>query len=262
MGYTTSMVTVGFNFRKRRSLALGFSVSGIGAGLCTLAPVMQMARDNFGDFGFFVFMAGVTLHIVVCGMLCFPSKLERHTQVTRKRNVLKGTHSNRSGKILSTLKPYVRVLFNRGILCLCLAMFGFCLGTFLVFLHLPKYIVLKGFTAFQAASFISLIGVLSVIGRIFTGVASNWRKLDSMVPYAGSMFLVAGTTFIYPFVSKTVIGQLSFVIVLGLFFGSCYVVVTLVTLRFVEISYMSAAVGLQFMFGGIGALIGPVFAGE
>ena len=262
LGYTTSMVVVGFNFRKRRSLALGFSVSGVGAGLCAMAPLMQFIRDQYGDFGFFLSMAGIMFHITVCGMLCFPSKLEQHTQIQRKLDKLKESPTNRIGAIVSTIKPYLKVLFNKGILCLCLAMFGFCLGTFLLYLHLPKYIVLKGFSSFEAASFISLSGIISVIGRFMTGVVSNWERMDSMVPYAASMFIVAVATFIYPFVSTLLVGQLIFVIALGLFFGSCYVVVTNVTLRFVDISYMSAAVGLQFMFGGIGALVGPVFAGE
>lgn len=262
LGYTTSLVVVGFNFKKRRSVAIGFAVSGVGAGLFLLAPVMQFARDFYGDFGFFVFMSGMMFHIVVFGAMCFPSSLEKYTQIKRRIEVKKKAQSSTIDTLVSSLKPYMKVLLNKGIVCLCLAMFGFCLGTYLVYLHLPKYIIFKGFSPLEAASLLSLSGIMSVLGRFLTGVIANFKRLNNMIPYAGSMVVVAIATFIYPFASRLYVGQISYVVLLGLFFGSCYVMTTNVTLNFVDISYMSAAIGLEFMFGGLGSLIGPVFAGR
>ena len=59
LGYTTGIVIVGYNFDKRQSLAMGVAVSGAGVGMLTLSALMQFARDNYGDFGFFMFLAGV-----------------------------------------------------------------------------------------------------------------------------------------------------------------------------------------------------------
>ncbi|WAR22121.1 MOT14-like protein [Mya arenaria] len=57
LGYTASMVVVGFNFRSKRNLALGISNAGIGFGLFALAPVMQKAREEYGSTGYFLIMA-------------------------------------------------------------------------------------------------------------------------------------------------------------------------------------------------------------
>ncbi|XP_053406865.1 monocarboxylate transporter 9-like isoform X2 [Mercenaria mercenaria] len=73
LGYTAAMVAVGFNFRRRRNLALGIAVSGVGAGLFVLAPLMQLSREFYGPMGFFIILAAMTANIVTFGQLCFPS---------------------------------------------------------------------------------------------------------------------------------------------------------------------------------------------
>ena len=253
------MVVVGFNFRRRRNLALGIAVSGVGAGLFVLAPVLQIARDYYGPTGFFIVLATLTANIITFGRMCFPSKLELHTQTRRK---LDSTLSRSNKSIFASVKPYLNVLTNKGMVCLFLCMFFYCLGTYLVYLHLPTFIVTKGFSAVQASFLISLSGILSLFGRLATGVVANLNRINDTILYAGSMCTVGIATFIYPFTADSFAGHVVYTVILGLFFGSCYVTITAVSLKFVEISYVAAAIGLQFCFGGIGAVIGPVCAGK
>ncbi|XP_060603359.1 monocarboxylate transporter 9-like isoform X2 [Ruditapes philippinarum] len=73
VGYTSSMVVIGFNFKRKRHLALGFVLSGMGAGLFALAPLMQLARDYYGSTGFFIIQAAMALNIIAFGATFFPT---------------------------------------------------------------------------------------------------------------------------------------------------------------------------------------------
>lgn len=70
--YITSVVVVAFYFDKRRALATGLAVCGTGVGTFTFAPLMDLLLVEYGWRGLFLVMSGVTLNLIVCGMLFRP----------------------------------------------------------------------------------------------------------------------------------------------------------------------------------------------
>ncbi|KAK7003505.1 monocarboxylate transporter 9 [Biomphalaria glabrata] len=72
--YISSVVIVSFYFEKRRSLATGLAVCGTGVGTVTFAPLMNYLITEYGMRGLFLIMAGISLNLVVCGMLFRPLK--------------------------------------------------------------------------------------------------------------------------------------------------------------------------------------------
>lgn len=70
--YITSVVVVAFYFEKRRALATGLAVCGTGVGTFTFAPLMDYLIVEFGWRGMFVVMSGISLNLIVCGMLFQP----------------------------------------------------------------------------------------------------------------------------------------------------------------------------------------------
>ncbi|XP_059173668.1 uncharacterized protein LOC131954120 [Physella acuta] len=70
--YISSVVIVSFYFDKRRSLATGLAVCGTGVGTVTFAPLMDYLITEYGMRGLFLIMAGISLNLVVCGMLFRP----------------------------------------------------------------------------------------------------------------------------------------------------------------------------------------------
>ncbi|CAG5135345.1 unnamed protein product [Candidula unifasciata] len=70
--YITSVVVVAFYFDKRRALATGLAVCGTGVGTFTFAPLMDYLIVEFGWRGMFIVMAGISLNLIVCGMLFRP----------------------------------------------------------------------------------------------------------------------------------------------------------------------------------------------
>ncbi|KAH9513081.1 hypothetical protein Btru_035793 [Bulinus truncatus] len=72
--YISSVVIVSFYFERRRSLATGLAVCGTGVGTITFAPLMDYLISEYGMRGLFLIMAGISLNLVVCGMLFRPLK--------------------------------------------------------------------------------------------------------------------------------------------------------------------------------------------
>ena len=225
-----------------------------------MAPVYEVAREFYGNSGFFIALAGLTANIIVFGTLCFLSKLELQTKRKRSQDMTRKTQKSRSCHC-SALKFYVHVAFKKPVLCLSFGMFCYGLGIFLIFLHLPNYAVFKGSSSIEGSILISISGIMGMTGRILTGFAANHEKVDAIILWGGSVGVVSLATFLFPLFSYSFAGQVVYSALFGLYFGSCMVVIGSVNIKFVGIECMAAAIGLELCYCGIGAVIGPVLAG-
>lgn len=260
MGFTANFVVVGLYFRKRRNLAIGLSNSGAGVGICILAPLMQKIYDYYGPVGFSVVLAGIFAQMVIFGTASFPSKLELYAQRERKKE--EKISMEKGMTRCNVLRRYIRILKNTSVICLCVGKFCYSVGLFVVYLYLPSYISTKGFSASTAANLVSLSGILTVIGRVITGIIANTNFINDNYMHCMPMFIVAAATFIYPFTAWSFAGNVTYVVFLGLFFGNVFVLTTSVTMKYVGVINISVAIGLQYLFGGTGMLLGPVLAGK
>ena len=225
-----------------------------------MAPLYEAARDFYGDTGLFIALAGLAANMIVFGTLCIPSKLEIYTQEKRKSDVDKKTHEGKS-VAWQAFKIYLHVVKQRSVLCLCFCMINYNFGKHLVFLHFPKYSTEMGFTPAQASFLLSLSGIMGIIGRTLAGLAANDEQIDDLLIYSGTMGMTGLATVLFPIFSKYYIGQTIYAIFLGLYFGCCYAVTGSVFIKLVGVEFMATGIGIQFFFGGIGSVIGPVLAG-
>jgi predicted MFS family arabinose efflux permease len=254
---------IGFNFKTKRDTAVGFALSGLGSGLFAVAPLMQLAVEHYGTTGFFIIQAAISLNIVVFGTTYFPSKLELHTQEMRSFNNSNASLSaNAITRFRKAIKPYYKALNNKSIYLLCFEMLLNGVEIYLIYLYFPIYIVYKGFTKAQASYMVSLIGIFAVIGRLLTGFVASLHKSIDIWLYAGSLAVVSIATIVYPHISNTLVGHIGYAVVFGLFSGSCFVLLTSVNMSFVDIRHVSAAIGVELFFYGIGSVLGPVFGGK
>ncbi|XP_071126387.1 monocarboxylate transporter 12-like isoform X2 [Mytilus edulis] len=70
--FLSTLVCVGHHFEKRRSFAMGISLSGSGVGIFVLAPVVRILIEEFGWRGTLLIEAGFILNIIVCGAFFRP----------------------------------------------------------------------------------------------------------------------------------------------------------------------------------------------
>ena len=254
---------VAFNFKKRRNIALGFALSGMGAGLFALAPLMQQARVYYGTTGFFIIQAAITLNIVAFGATYFPSGLELYTQEMRSCNSMNTMSTgNVMQRFKMVLNQYFKALNNKPIYLLSFGTFLNFGGFGIINLYLPVYVEAKGFSKTQASYMVSLTGILAVIGRLTTGAVANINKSIDIWLYSGSFAIVSIATFVFPHMSNMIGGNISYAVIFGMFSGCSYVLLPSVNRSLVTLEYTSAAIGVEIFFGGIGSLLGPEFAGK
>ena len=256
IGWTGSTVGTNFYFWKYRNLSQGFTLAGVGAGMFGLPPLVLWAESHYGSFGFFMCLACVGIHIIVCGMIMWPSKMEIYAQKKRQNELQDGSHS-----CMALLQHYVNILKNRVVQCVSLSSFFLGAGLFSVFVYLPFYIKDIGGSDTQGTYLLSICGFCSIIGRFGTGVIANTNIVMEIYIHAGCCFLLAINTLIFPLVSKFYSAQLVFAAVTGLTFGGPFVMMVPTNIRFLGMDKMVAATSINICLCGLGAMVGPTIAG-
>ncbi|VDP22181.1 unnamed protein product, partial [Soboliphyme baturini] len=67
--FTAAIVSVTYYFEKKRGLATGLAVCGSGLGTFTFAPLIDFLLEKYLWQGTLIILAGILLHLMVCGAL-------------------------------------------------------------------------------------------------------------------------------------------------------------------------------------------------
>ena len=255
IGYTASVVVIGFNFQKFRPVAMTAALSGIGIGTFILSPSMELVREYYGNAGYFIIIGGIALQKCVFAVLCKPSRIELERQRALKEE------SKETPSCKAIVRHYANVYANKAIIFFSFSLLLYSMGTYMIFLHLPSYSVQTGHSPMSAAWLLSCCGICTVLSRILTDISTN-RKLDEIVLYSGSFGTLALGTFLFPLYSKAYAGQLVFSILLGAYFGGCYAIINSINVKIVGTRYLSIATGFELGFSGVGTILGSVITGK
>lgn len=74
--YVPAIVSVGYYFEKKRSLAIGIAVCGAGVGTFILSPLNRVLEESYGIRGAFLVKSAIVLNMFVCGCLIRPAPVE------------------------------------------------------------------------------------------------------------------------------------------------------------------------------------------
>ncbi|XP_033757480.1 monocarboxylate transporter 3-like isoform X2 [Pecten maximus] len=258
--FTTGVVVVGLNFEKKRSLATGFASCGAGVGVFILSPVIQLAKEEYGNQGFFFIMAGIALNMFVFGSLCFPSYLEYNQEEIN----LSDTNLSVSLLSLSTkkvIRERVQVFANIPFILICLSLFSSHIGIYLMYVHLPNFSISTGTPAFQASFLMSVTGIMNCISRFLIGLVGNSENISNSILYFGTFALLGLSTMLFPYYGASYTGQSIYAAFLGSYSGCCYVLLNTITPNLVGVNNLATAFGIEMVFTGVGTLIGPPLAG-
>ncbi|KAK3104505.1 hypothetical protein FSP39_003657 [Pinctada imbricata] len=258
--YTASVVVVGFNFVRHRNLASGFASSGGGVGTFALAPIIQMAKDLYGYSGLFLMCGGLAFHHFLFGMLCMPSYLE-----LKAKGMTKSIECNERKEDLTHFQKIVKhfhVLRNIAFLCIVKSLICFCLGCYLMYVHLPSLVVERGTSEEKVGYLLSVAGICNGLSRLLVGIASNTDNINELLLYSGSFSLLGLAGILFPFYSSSFSGQTFFAALLGIYAGSCFALFNTLTIRLVGIQDLATAFGIEMFGAGVGSLIGPPLAGK
>jgi MFS family permease len=167
-------VVVSASFQRRRTLALGIAVSGIGVGTLVMAPLVAVLIRALGWRAAYLALA------VGCGLVL----LLAAALVVRPRHHVAHTEG----------PPLADTLRTRTYRRLYLAQVLLSVAIFIPFSHLPAYAEEAGSDAVTAAGLVGVIGATSVLGRLALGPVAD--RIGTLRTYR-ACFLAVGASFAF-----------------------------------------------------------------
>lgn len=234
------VAAVSQHFEKRRSLALGITVSGIGLGTLVVAPLSESLINSLGwRETFRIYAVGSAVVLILSGLF-FPTPARAAAPAR--------SEADRA----SAISPGGRYpLFYLATILVNLAMY-------VPFAHLPAAAQDNGIPTGQSAEVLGLLGITSVASRILIGAMG--ARLDEWLLYRLCIVCVAMSFVIWGLANSFGI-YLLYAIVGGFGYGGYIALTPAVIAREFTAARPGYLMGLTYTAVAIGASVGPVTAG-
>ncbi len=243
LAYVPAVGAVQKWFDRRRGLASGIAVSGIGAGTLAVPPCAALMiaelewRTALLLIGCIVVVAGGASGLLV-----------RNPQQTARLS----PGQSRNGVELSF------AIRSRPFFLLFLGFLLASFGQFTPIAHIVPYAEDRGISPQTAATLLSLLGLGSAFGRFAIGAAADrigrWRGL-------GLSFGGVGVSCLLWLVGDSMVVLGIFAVLVGTFWGGSVALAPSVMADYFGTRAVSGIIGVLYAGVGFGALVGPIIAG-
>lgn len=253
LAYTGSVIVLGFYFEKRRTLATGVAVTGSGLATITFPPMTQAFYDVYGFHGSFLLLGAVAFQTCVFGALLRPHPTEKE-----RRKQISPSQKFTCRAICKTLYEYLMILYNKAFTLYLASILSWCISLAINIMYLPDYFHDNGSSLVEASLMISAMGFGSLVSRILTGLAAVGGAIDPKTLYFGCYGILGILTMILPVFVIHYGGKLAYSVILGLYSGGTWSLLSSICVDLVGIHNLASAFGLVMFIAGVGFLIGPV----
>jgi MFS family permease len=238
-GYVPMVAAVGGWFQpRRRSLAIGLAVTGIGVGTLVVPPIAAAAITAFGWRRTYLLLGAVTLLLLGLASI-FATRPPR------------AAHSAADLHLGAAVRSHqFAAMYLGGVLA------SFAL--FIAFVHLVPFAIHTGTPAVPAAALIGAIGVGSTASRATLGWAA--AHLGVVRTYQAST-AVLGASFAIWLAAPGYAGLVAFALLLGFGYGGWVALSPSVVAELFGARGLGGSVGFLYTSAGIGSLLGPPVAG-
>jgi MFS family permease len=238
-------------FVRRRGLASGFAVAGIGVGTLVMPPLASLLIAGLGWRGAYLALGTLSL-VLGCGMALLIEN-DPHSRGLNPDGDEVAASSNAVGG--ATVGEAIRSRRFASLYAACLIC---SFGAFVPFVHLVPFARDHGITASVAALLLSVIGLGSTAGRFFLGTIADrmGRERSLLMMYAG----MAASLAVWA-LSVNVWSLAAFAAVYGVFYGGWVAVLPAVVTDYFGGRHVSGIIGVLYTSVAFGTLIGPSAAG-
>ena len=245
MAYVPAAGAVQKWFDRRRGLASGIAIAGIGVGTLVVPPI---GAGLIAELDWRLAFLAIGLAVVVgggaAGLLVSSPRSSRHQGLTSSPEA-------QGVSLTAAVRSRPFLLMFTGFLLASL-------GMYTPIAHLVPYAEDRGISPQSAAILLSLLGVGSAFGRFAIGAAADrigrWRGL-------GLSFGGIGLSSLVWLVSDGLVGLGAFAVLLGLSWGGAVALAPSVMADYFGTRAVSGIIGVLYAGVGVGALVGPVIAG-
>ena len=244
-GISTSLVAKWFT--KKSGLALGIVSMGSGLGTLIVVPLSAWLINTYAWSTTFVISGAAGGLIMVVGAL-----LIREAPKSEEKNLKGPIQTPRSLSFGEALR--CPELFLISIIMFCLV---FCAQVIMI--HFVNYATDLGITPLKAAGIISIIGLVSMAGRLITGFAGDKIDILDLLLIAPLVTLISFLILIF---FKSLTALYIFAVIYAIGYGAEVPLVPMVVKRYFGTKSMAALVGVFLFAGGVGGAAGPFVAGK
>jgi MFS family permease len=169
--------------------------------------------------------------------------------------------ANGSELAIDPVKPDLtlgKAIRTKEMMMIVMIFFSLFFCTQMLLVHLVNFATDTGISPMVAASFISLIGVVSIGGRLLTGTVAD------RIGTVNGLFLCCGVVFIsmiYLIFVNSLWGLYIFAVVFGLAYGGEIPLIPMLINQFYGTRSMAALVGVLMFISGLGGALGPLVGG-
>jgi len=258
-GFVPIMSVTARWFTKRRGLMAGIVASGVGAGAIIGPPVAAQLSLNYGWRISHVILGIITLIFTVsCAQFLKrdPSKVGQlpYGEVSLGANKVNQRYSISEVGGLSTRE----VVFTRQFWMLCSIYLCFGVGQHTVLVHTVPYTTDMGIPVVIAASIMTVIGTLNLLGRIGMGIASDRIGTKRAMVTSCGFFLVS---LLFIHFAKELWMFYLFATIFGIGFAGFGGLISPVVAELFGMKAHGAILGMVTFVWAAGSGIGPVVSG-
>jgi len=176
--FPVGMGTTARWFTARRGLALGIVSAGLGLGTLLLIPAAERLITAYGWSVAYLVLGVATLLVIMPSSLFLWRDPEAKFRGRKQTGEVLPANSSRGEAVASQIdsEPHITVgdaVRRKPLWMLVAIFFFFCFSLQLVMVHLVNYATDLGIDSLVAATFLSVLGFTSVLGRLVMGTASD-----------------------------------------------------------------------------------------
>jgi MFS family permease len=233
-----TLAIVGGWFSRRRNTALGIAAAGTGCGMLILPPLAAALIERFGwRDADMVLGAACALLLATCAALA-------------ARPPIAPSPAGRS---------LYRVVRSRAFAMLYVSWLLATAALFVPFVFLPAFARDQGASQVMASALISVLGGMSVAGRL--GLGALGKRIGTLRLFRIATFAMAASYAIWLTATTAYGGLVAFAAVLGLGYGVRISLMPVVLIELFGMQNLGAVLGVFFTATGLSALLGPPLAG-
>jgi MFS family permease len=240
-------------FVRRRGLASGLAVSGIGVGTLVMPPLATLLIASLGWRGAYLVL-GIFAAVIGGGLSLLIENDPRDRNLGADGDPPQpGAASSRTEG--ASVREAIR---SRRFISLYAACLICSFGVFVPFVHLVPYARDHGVAAASAVLLLGIIGIGSTAGRFFLGGLADriGRQRSLLLMFAGMALALASWA-----VSTGLWSLGAFAFAFGIFYGGWVAVLPAVVMDYFGGRNVSGLIGILYTSVAFGTLVGPSAAG-
>jgi MFS family permease len=235
--YMPTLAILGGWFTRQRNAALGTAAAGTGCGMLVVPP---LSAAVIGHYGWRV--TSIVLGVGCVVLLGLAAMLVRSPPLPAA----------------SIHRPLGGIVRSFEFLMLYVSWVLATIALFVPLVFLPAYVEAHGGSEVAGAALLSLLGGVSILGRLGIGVFAD--RIGTARLFKASVFLMAASYLLW-IIAPSYIWLVGFAVTLGLGYGLRIALMPAVLIELFGVQNLGAILGIFFTASGISAVLGPLLAG-